>query len=151
MAEYKQYITQSQENGNVMISEDVIATIVEHALTEVEGVVKGGNEVVGKKSWGKGIRIAIAEDNTLTLGCNIVVSYGESVIKVAQAVQEVVRNAVESVTGVSVTDVDVNVCGIQRKGKGYDERKCQRTGSSFDLRQGVYRGRAGAGGFHPPE
>lgn len=115
MAEYKQYITQAQENGNVMISEDVVATIVEHTLTEVEGVVKGGVEVTGKKSWGKGIRIAIAEDNTLTLGCNIVVSYGESVIKVAQAVQEAIRNAVESVTGVTVTDVDVNVCGIQRK------------------------------------
>jgi len=115
MAEYKQYITQAQENGSVMISEDVIETIVEHTLTEVEGVVKGGNEVVGKKSWGKGIRIAIAEDNTLNLGCNIVVSYGESVIKVAQAVQEAVTNAVESVTGVTVADVDVNVCGIQRK------------------------------------
>ena len=38
MAEYKQYITQVQENGNVMISEDVIATIVENALTEVDGV-----------------------------------------------------------------------------------------------------------------
>lgn len=115
MAEYKQYITQTQENGSVMISEDVIETIVEHTLTEVEGVVKGGNEVVGKKSWGKGIRIAIAEDNTLNLGCNIVVSYGESVIKVAQAVQEAITNAVESVTGVTVADVDVNICGIQRK------------------------------------
>lgn len=115
MAEYKQYITQIQENGNVMISEDVIATIVEHTLTEVEGVVKGGAEVVGKKSWGKGIRIAIAEDNSLTLGCNIVVSYGESVIKVAQAVQDAVTNAVESVTGVTVADVNVNVCGILRK------------------------------------
>ena len=38
MAEYKQYITQIQENGNVMISEDVVATIVAHALSEVEGV-----------------------------------------------------------------------------------------------------------------
>lgn len=115
MAEYKQYITQTQDNGSVMISEDVIATIVEHTLTEVEGVVKGGAEVVGKKSWGKGIRIAIAEDNTLTLGCNIVVSYGESVIKVAQAVQDAITNAVESVTGVTVSDVNVNVCGILRK------------------------------------
>ncbi len=115
MAEYKQYITQSQDNGNVMISEDVIATIVEHTLTEVEGVVKGGAEVVGKKSWGKGIRIAIAEDNTLTLGCNIIVGYGESVINVAKAVQEAVTTAVESVTGVTVDDVNVNVCGIVRK------------------------------------
>ena len=55
MAEYKQYITQIQEGGNVMISEDVVATIVEHTLTEVEGVVRGGSEVVGKKHWGKGI------------------------------------------------------------------------------------------------
>ena len=115
MAEYKQYITQIQENGNVMISEDVIATIVEQALTEVDGVVKGGAEVVGKKSWGKGLRIAIAEDNSLSIGCNIMVSYGESVINVAKAVQEAVTNAVESVTGVTVTDVHVNVCGIIRK------------------------------------
>ena len=115
MAEYKQYITQIQENGNVMISEDVIATIVEQALTEVDGVVKGGADVVGKKSWGKGIRIAIAEDNSLTIGCNIIVGYGESVINVTKAVQENITTAVESVTGVTVTDVNVNVCGIVRK------------------------------------
>ena len=115
MAEYKQYITQAQENGTVMISEDVIATIVEHALTEVDGVVKGGSDVIGKKSWGKGIRIAIAEDNTLTVGCNIIVGYGESVVNVAKAVQEAVAMAIESVTGVTVTDVNVNVCGIVRK------------------------------------
>ena len=110
-----EYITQVQENGNVMISEDVIATIMEQALTEVDGVVKGGSDVVGKKSWGKGIRITIADDNTLALGCNIIVGYGESVINVAKAVQEAITTAVESVTGVKVTDVNVNVCGIVRK------------------------------------
>ena len=115
MAEYKQYITQIQENGNVMISEDVIATIVENTLTEVEGVAKGGDEVVGKKIWGKGLRIAIDEDNSLSIGCNIMVNYGESVIRVANAVQEAITSAVESVTGVKVTDVHVNVCGIVRK------------------------------------
>ena len=92
-----------------------MATIVEHTLTEVEGVVKGGAEVVGKKSWGKGIRIAIAEDNSLTIGCNIVVAYGESVMDVAKAVQNAISNAVESVTGVTVADVNVNICGIVRK------------------------------------
>ena len=115
MAENKQYITQIQEGGNVMISEDVIATIVEHTLTDVEGVVKGGSEVVGKKSWGKGLRISIAEDNSVSIGCNVVVSYGESVVDVAKNVQDAVSTAVESVTGVTVTDVHVNVCGIVRK------------------------------------
>lgn len=115
MAEYKQYVTQIQDHGSVLISEDVIATIVEHCLTEVDGVAKGGNEVVGKKSWGKGIRVAINEDNTLHLGCNIMVCYGSSVVEVAQAVQAAVVNAVEAVTGVTVAEVNVNVCGIVRK------------------------------------
>ena len=115
MAEAKQYITHEQNGGNVMISEDVVTTIVENTLTEVDGVVKGGTEVVGKKSWGNGIRIHIAEDNTLTIGCNIIVRYGESVIQVAKTVQEAITGAVESVTGVTVRDVDVNVCGIIRK------------------------------------
>ncbi len=115
MAEYKQYITQIQEGGNVMISEDVVATIVEHTLTEVEGVIKGGAEVVGKKSWGKGLRIAINEDNSLNIGCNIIVSFGQSVVDIAKSVQEAITNAVESVTGTTVKEVDVNVCGIARK------------------------------------
>ena len=115
MAEAKQYITHIQNGGNVMISEDVVSTIVENTLTEVDGVVKGGAEVVGKKSWGKGVRIQIVEDNALTIGCNIIVRYGESVIQVAKAVQEAITSAVESVTGVTVRDVDVNVCGIIRK------------------------------------
>ena len=115
MAENKQYITQIQEGGNVMISEDVIATIVEHTLTEVEGVVKGGSDVVGKKSWGKGLRIAIAEDNSVSIGCNVIVVYGESVVDVAKSIQDAISNAVESVTGVTVSNVHVNVCGIVRK------------------------------------
>lgn len=115
MAEYKQYITQVQTGGNVMISEDVVAAIVENALTEVEGVVKGGAEVVGKKSWGKGLRISIGEDNSLSIGCNVIVAYGQSVVEIAKSVQVTVTNALESVTGVSVKEVSVNVCGIAKK------------------------------------
>ena len=115
MAEYKQYITQVQTGGNVMISEDVVAAIVENALTEVEGVVKGGAEVVGKKSWGKGLRISIGEDNSLSIGCNVIVAYGQSVVEIAKSVQVAVANALESVTGVSVKAVSVNVCGIAKK------------------------------------
>ena len=122
MAEYKQYITQIQENGNVMISEDVIVTIVSQALTEVEGVaglnIKPGAdiaELIGKKNWGKGMKVLIAEDNSLTIDCNIMICYGQSVVEVAKAVQNNVSNAVESMTGVKVNNVNVNVCGIVRQ------------------------------------
>ena len=87
MAESKQYITQVQENGSVMISEDVVATIVSLAVKEVEGVVglstKPGAdiaEIIGKKNWGKGMKITIGDDDVLFVDCNIIVAYGQSVV-----------------------------------------------------------------------
>ena len=121
MAEYKQYITQIQENGNVMISENVVATIVAHALTEVEGVgslgVKPGvtlADFAAKKNWGKGLKILIAEDNSLAIECGIMIYYGYSVVDVAKEVQEAITNSVESITGAKVTSVSVSICGIVR-------------------------------------
>lgn len=121
MAENKQYVTQAQDNGAVLISEDVIATIVAHAVEEVEGIVglnvKPGAdiiEMIGKKNWGKGLKITIAEDDSLTIDCNVNVAYGHSVVTVAKAVQDAVTNALESMAGVTVSAVNVNVCGIVR-------------------------------------
>lgn len=112
MAENKQYITQILENGNVMISEDVVFTIAEHALTEVEGFAALSANV---KNWGKGMKIVIAEDNSLTIDCNVLTAYGYSVVDVADAIQTTVASAVESMTGVKVKVVNVNVCGIARQ------------------------------------
>lgn len=121
MAENKQYITQIQDNGTIMISEEVIATIVSNAVQEVEGVVslstKPGADIadmIGKKNWGKGMKIVISENNDVTVDCNVVVGYGQSVVTVAQAVQSAVSAALESTTGVKVSGVNVNVCGIVR-------------------------------------
>lgn len=122
MADNKQLITKVQENGAVMISEDVIATIVSQAVSEVEGVVgmstKPGADIVellGKKNWGKGIRATINEDETISVDCNVVLAYGQSVVTVASAVQIAVTSAIESMTGVKVSAVNVNVCGIVRQ------------------------------------
>lgn len=122
MAENKQYVTQVQDNGSVLISEDVIVTIVAHAVEEVEGVVglnvKPGAdiiELIGKKNWGKGLKVTIGEDDALTVDCNITVAYGQSVVSVAGAVQAAVTNALESMAGVKIAAVNVNVCGIIRQ------------------------------------
>jgi uncharacterized alkaline shock family protein YloU len=122
MADNKQYINQAQENGNVMISEDVIITIVSLAVREVEGVIgictKPGNDIVellGKKNWGAGIKLHIDADSQIHIDCNIQVAYGQNVVEVAYAAQEAVAAAIESMTGVKVADVNINVCGIERK------------------------------------
>ena len=118
MAETKQYITQKQENGNVLISEDVIATIVAHAVKDVDGVaglsVKTGVDVIAKKGWGKGIKITIGQEDELSIDCYILVTYGKAVVSVATAAQEAIATAVEAVAGVRVSSVNVNVSGIVR-------------------------------------
>lgn len=122
MADNKQYITQVQDNGTVMISEEVITTIAAQSVSEVEGVVsmsvKPGADIVellGKKNWGKGIRVTIGQEDELHIDCNVVLAYGQSVVTVAAAVQNAVTGAVESMTGVKVAAVNVNVCGIIRQ------------------------------------
>ena len=122
MAENKQYITHMQDKGSVMISEDVVASIVAQSVKEVEGVaglsVKPGADIadmIGKKNWGKGMKIVIAEDNTLTVDCDILIGYGQSVVAVAEAVQAAVTSHLESMTGVKINAVNVNVCGIARQ------------------------------------
>ena len=122
MAENKQYIIQEQESGSVMISEDVIATIVSNAVTEVDGVVglstKPGAEIadmIGKKNWGKGMKITIDENDAVSIDCNVNIGYGQSVVTVAKMVQDSVTNALESTAGIKVSAVNINVCGIIRQ------------------------------------
>ena len=122
MAENKQYVTQMQENGSVMISEDVIATIVANAVKEVDGIVglsvKPGADIadmIGKKNWGKGMKITIGENDELYIDCNVNVGYGQSVVTIAKAVQEAVTAALVSTAGLTVAAVNVNVCGIIRQ------------------------------------
>lgn len=122
MAENKQYITQTQENGCVMISEDVVTTIALNALSEIEGFAglstKPGVDIIdliGKKNWGKGVKVQINEDNTLVIDSNVLVDYGHSVVNVAKAIQNAIASALESTTGAKVQCVNVNVCGIVRK------------------------------------
>lgn len=122
MSENKQYITQAQEDGNIMISEDVIGTIVAQAIKDVEGVVglstKPGAdiaELIGKKNWAKGIKVVVDEDNKVSIDCNIIVTYGQNVVTVASAVQIAIYNAVDSMTGIKVSSVNVNICEIVRQ------------------------------------
>lgn len=119
MAENKQYITQPQENGTVMISDDVIAAIVINSLKDVEGIVgltaKLGADMLSLKNWSKGLKIAISANNALSVDCNVVVFYGLPVIEVAKNAQDAISVAIANMTGVKPEVVNVNVCGISRQ------------------------------------
>jgi len=115
MAETKEYITNTLENGTINISEEVIATIAATAVKDVEGVVSlAGSDVSGiltRKNANKGIRIVMDED-AVEVYCNLMVLYGHSVVEIAKNVQNGVTTAIESMTGLHVRNVDVTVSGI---------------------------------------
>ena len=122
MADNKQYITRVQKDGAIMISEDVIGMIVAQAITEVDGVVGLNNKLtpeiagfIGVGNWAKGVRIKLEGENEVSIDCNIIVSYGSCIVNVAKAAQEAIASAVEALSGVKTSAVNVNVCGIVRR------------------------------------
>ena len=121
MSENKEYVSRSEELGNIHISEEVLAAITAAATLEVEGVnglsANLGSdlaELLGKKSLTKGIHIQMDEDK-VKVELSILMNYGSTIPEVGKAVQDNVKNAVESMTGVKVTAVNINVSGISRK------------------------------------
>ncbi len=122
MADNKQYITRVQKDGAILISEDVIGAIVAQTIKEVDGVVGLNNKLtpeiadfIGVGNWAKGVRIKLEGDNEVSIDCNIIVSYGSCIVNVAKAAQEAVASAVEALSGVKASAVNVNVCGVVRK------------------------------------
>ena len=111
MAENK-YITQTQENGQVLIAEEVLVNIISLAVAEVEGAELSGKPGI---NWGKGIKLTIDEESRVAVKCYINVDFNQSVVAIAANVQENVANALESMASVNVLSVDVSVVGVTRK------------------------------------
>ena len=111
------YITKQVERGTVNISEDVIAVMVNAAVTEVEGVAGFGAattpeliELFGRKTQTRGIKIRFLDDK-ITIDVVVNVRLGGSITEIATRVQETVCREVESVTGMD-TAVNVHVTGV---------------------------------------
>ena len=118
MNDSKEYLVQPLENGNVMISEEVIASIAALSVREVEGVYGLSvtptldlSNIIGKKNLRKGIRVTI-DGEDVEISCNLVVKLGSAVMDVAAKVQQAIVEAVAGMTGVRPKCVNVNVCGV---------------------------------------
>lgn len=116
------YTVQTDGIGEVVISEEVIATIAALAAVEVKGVVSMvgtmPNEIIeklGMKKLSKGVKVEILDDElTIDLALNI----KENVIipDVSAEVQNKVKSAVEMMTGYPVAAVNIRVAGVDIEG-----------------------------------
>ena len=124
MADGKEYISKTGEEGSVNISEDVISIIAMEAMREVEGFGSISNplskdlaELIGKKSAARGVSV-LPEEDSVSIDVFISVKYNYSVVQVSQAIQEAIRNSVEDMTGIPVKAVNVHVGSVAfEKGK----------------------------------
>ena len=118
MSDTKDYLVHDVEKGTVNISEEVVSAIAALAVSEVEGVYGLSSsftadlaQLLGKKNMSKGVKLSI-EENVVSVECFVVINYGVEIPAVAANIQDSVMNAVESMTGLKVAAVDVDICGI---------------------------------------
>ena len=123
-------------NGTVSFATEVVATIAGLAATEVEGVASMSSQSSGfadmfsrknSRNFTKGVRIDL-DDNKVTVDITIVVEYGSPVPDVARSIQENVKKAIETMSGLDVHAVDVHVAGVsfEREQKAAAELEEQR-------------------------
>ncbi len=118
MAEEKSR-TLPTELGVVKIADEVVSIIAGLAATEIEGVASmsggiGGGiaEVLGRRNFSKGVKVEVGVDEA-KIEIFIIVDYGVRIPDVAWDIQESVKNAVETMTGLQVAYVNVHVQGVK--------------------------------------
>ena len=104
------------DKGKVQISNDVVATISATAALEIDGVFSmasysGGIPVFVRKNMNKGVKVTIS-GNEVLLDLNIVVRFGYRILEVSENVQQRVKNAVQTMTGLTVRAVNVVVSSV---------------------------------------
>lgn len=112
------YKIEEGQFGQVQIADEVVAIIAALAATEVEGVEKMSGNItngiiskLGMKSLSKGVKVQVVEGKVL-VDLTLELKYGVSLPKVCRNVQERVKSAIETMTGLTVEEVNVKISGI---------------------------------------
>ena len=98
-------------SGSLKISTDVIASVAKIAASEVSGVMEVIDNQSSKDSQSSGLKVRI-RGNEASFDISIKIGHGVAVPKVASDIQTNVKNAVESMTGMVVKQVNVIVEGV---------------------------------------
>lgn len=104
--------------GEVKIADEVVAIIAGLAASEVKGVASmAGNvtrdliEKLGVKSLGKGVKIQVS-DGQVKVAMNINMNYGFNVPETCGEIQEKVKTAIETMTGLEVSEVNIKISNV---------------------------------------
>ena len=113
------YKIESDENlGEVQIADEVVAIIAGLAAMEVEGVSSMAGNItnelmskVGVKGLTKGVKVEVF-NHQVRAELAVLMEYGYNIPATSQKVQERVKNAIENMTGLEVSDVNISIAGV---------------------------------------
>ncbi len=110
--------TEYNDVGSIRIADEVVGIIAGLAATEVPGVtgmsgglVGGIAELLGKKNLAKGVKVEVGEKEA-AVDLYIIVEYGVRIPDIAIRVQENVKRAIETMTGLEVVEVNIHIQGV---------------------------------------
>jgi uncharacterized alkaline shock family protein YloU len=104
--------------GEVQIADEVVATIAGLAATEVQGVAAMSSNItkelvskLGMKNLSKGVKIEVNSDS-VAVDLSLTLEYGYSIPNTSKQVQEKVKTAIENMTGLTVSEVNIRISGV---------------------------------------
>ncbi len=109
----------NKSGGTLKISNEVLVKIAELAATEIQGVAVKGDKLAMVETpisianrFLSPIRVKISGDSA-EIDVSIIVLQGHKAFSVAEAVQSSVKSAVQNMTGIAVSKVNVKIVGIE--------------------------------------
>ncbi len=118
MEQEKSVVKKETNLGSIRIADEVVSIIAGLAATEVDGVagmsggIAGGiAEMLGRKNFAKGVKVEVGEKEA-AVDLFVIVKYGVRIPDIALAVQENVKQAIETMTGLSVVEVNIHIQGV---------------------------------------
>ncbi|MCR5488180.1 MAG: Asp23/Gls24 family envelope stress response protein [Lachnospiraceae bacterium] len=114
---------EANTEGEVKIADDVVASIAALAANEVEGLDDMVDNIgsmlmntVGVKQAGRGVRVDVV-DGMVRADLAIMLKYGYSIRDTGKKIQEKVKASIENMTGLTVTDVNIHVVGVNTESR----------------------------------
>lgn len=105
-----------ETNGTLRISREVLAAIAKSAALEIDGVYSIAEAPVVmrnmlKGNYAKPITVSI-KDDIAEIGLQIIINSGKRISNVSEMVQKSVKEAIQSMTGIAVSKVNVVIAGV---------------------------------------
>ncbi len=117
---------ENTDNGRVRISRDVIASVARFATLEINGVesvAAASSGVRGLVSVKRSRPITVdITDGVVSVEINVIVKLNVKIPEISAAIQSNVKSAIQSMTGLAVSRVDIVVAGVSLKQESSEEQ-----------------------------